>query len=149
MFVGAFIIFNTFSITVAQRMREFAMLRTIGASRRQVLRTVLLEALVIGGHLLHPRPRRRHRRRQALQPLFKALGAGLPLAGIAIRTRTIVIPLVVGIGGHAPGRPRAGAPGDQGAADRGTARGRRAAPVAVAPVVTPYLAGLLAGRRYR
>ena len=41
-FAGAFIIFNTFAITVAQRTREFAMLRTIGASRRQVLRSVLL-----------------------------------------------------------------------------------------------------------
>ena len=37
LFVGAFVIFNTFSITVAQRTREFATLRTIGASRRQVL----------------------------------------------------------------------------------------------------------------
>src|SRR5204863_2120649 len=48
LFVGAFIIFNTFSITVAQRAREFALLRTIGASRRQVLRSVVLEAFVIG-----------------------------------------------------------------------------------------------------
>ena len=38
-FVGAFIIFNTYTITVAQRTREFGMLRTIGASRRQVLRS--------------------------------------------------------------------------------------------------------------
>ena len=37
LFVGAFLIFNTFSITVAQRMREFALLRTLGASRRQIL----------------------------------------------------------------------------------------------------------------
>ena len=43
LFVGAFIIFNTFSITVAQRMREFALLRTLGASRGQVLRSVLGE----------------------------------------------------------------------------------------------------------
>src|SRR4029453_10215174 len=48
LFVGAFVIFNTLSITVAQRMREFATLRTLGASRRQVLRSVILEALVIG-----------------------------------------------------------------------------------------------------
>ncbi|MDX6553495.1 MAG: putative transport system permease protein, partial [Gaiellales bacterium] len=47
-FVGGFIIFNTFSITVSQRIREFAMLRTIGASSRQVLRSVLFEALLIG-----------------------------------------------------------------------------------------------------
>ena len=47
-FVGLFIIFNTYSITVAQRIREFAMLRTLGASRRQVLRSVLIEAAVMG-----------------------------------------------------------------------------------------------------
>ena len=48
LFVGAFVIFNTLSITVAQRAREFATLRTLGASRRQVLRSVLLEGIVIG-----------------------------------------------------------------------------------------------------
>ena len=47
-FVGAFIINNTFSITVAQRTREMAMLRAIGASGRQVRRSVLIEAVVIG-----------------------------------------------------------------------------------------------------
>ena len=47
-FVGAFIIFNALSMTVAQRSRELAMLRTIGASRRQVRRTVLVEALAMG-----------------------------------------------------------------------------------------------------
>jgi putative ABC transport system permease protein len=46
--VGAFIIFNTFFITVAQRTRENALLRAIGATRRQVLTAVLLEALGIG-----------------------------------------------------------------------------------------------------
>ncbi len=48
LFVGAFIIFNTFSITVAQRLRELGLLRTIGASRRQVMVSVVGEALVIG-----------------------------------------------------------------------------------------------------
>ena len=48
LFVGAFVISNTLSITIAQRVREFATLRTIGSSRRQVLRTVLLDALVVG-----------------------------------------------------------------------------------------------------
>ena len=67
-FVGLFIIFNTYSITVAQRMREFAMLRTLGASRRQVMRSVLLEAALMGlvasligigfGVLLADRPER-------------------------------------------------------------------------------------------
>ena len=46
--VGAFIINNTFAITVAQRTREMAMLRAIGASGRQVKRSVLIEAAVIG-----------------------------------------------------------------------------------------------------
>ena len=48
LFVGAFVIFNTLAITVAQRTRELATLRTLGASRRQVLAAVMLEALVIG-----------------------------------------------------------------------------------------------------
>ncbi len=48
LFVGAFVIFNTMSITVAQRTRELATLRTLGASRRQVLRSVVLEGIVLG-----------------------------------------------------------------------------------------------------
>src|ERR1041385_1069682 len=48
LFVGAFVIANTLSITIAQRMREFATLRTLGASRRQVLWSVVIEAFVIG-----------------------------------------------------------------------------------------------------
>ena len=48
LFVGAFLIFNTFSITVAQRMREFALLRTLGASRRQIWRAVVSEGLLLG-----------------------------------------------------------------------------------------------------
>src|SRR5699024_6599508 len=46
--VGAFIISNTFTILVAQRTRELALLRAIGASARQVRRSVLLEALAVG-----------------------------------------------------------------------------------------------------
>ena len=48
LFVGAFVIVNTLSITIAQRTRELATLRTIGATRNQVLGSVLLESLVIG-----------------------------------------------------------------------------------------------------
>ncbi|MEU4605972.1 FtsX-like permease family protein [Kribbella sp. NPDC023972] len=48
LFVGAFLIVNTFAMLVAQRSRELAMLRAIGASRGQVTATVLIEALVIG-----------------------------------------------------------------------------------------------------
>ena len=59
-FVGSFIIFNTFSMLVAQRSRELALLRALGASRRQVNRAVVLEALVVGliGSTLGSRARR-------------------------------------------------------------------------------------------
>lgn len=48
LFVGAFVIYNTFTITVAQRMREMALLRAIGASRRQVTVSVMAESTAIG-----------------------------------------------------------------------------------------------------
>ena len=48
LFVGAFIIFNTFSIIVTQRQKEMALLRALGASRKQVIRSVMLEAFVVG-----------------------------------------------------------------------------------------------------
>jgi putative ABC transport system permease protein len=96
LFVGAFIIFNTFSITVAQRTREFGLLRTLGGSRRQVLRSVIFEGLLLGvlgsvlglllGILLAP----------ALDALFKAFGADLPDSGTVLETRTIVVSLLVG-----------------------------------------------------
>ena len=96
LFVGAFIIFNTFSITVTQRMREFALLRTLGAKRGQVMRSVIGEGLVLGivgsavglglGILTA----------QGLKALFKGVGVELPSNGIVIETRTIVVALVVG-----------------------------------------------------
>ncbi|HWI04091.1 MAG TPA: ABC transporter permease, partial [Acidimicrobiales bacterium] len=48
LFVGMFIIYNTFSIVVAQRARDMAMLRAIGASRAQVVRSVVFESVVVG-----------------------------------------------------------------------------------------------------
>ncbi len=57
LFVGSFIIYNTFSIIVAQRSQEMAMLRAVGASRRQVLRSVLLESIGVGSGGLGRRPR--------------------------------------------------------------------------------------------
>jgi putative ABC transport system permease protein len=95
--VGAFIIFNTFSITVAQRAREFGLLRTLGASRGQIMREVIAEGLLLGtfgavlglfaGIGLAP----------ALDQLFKAFGADLPDSGTVLETRTIVVSLLVGI----------------------------------------------------
>jgi putative ABC transport system permease protein len=96
LFVGAFVIFNTLSITVAQRTREFATLRTIGASRRQVLGSVVAEALVIGllasviglfsGLGLAV----------GLNELFVALNLDLPQTETVFATRTIVVSLLVG-----------------------------------------------------
>ena len=48
LFVGSFLIVNTFSILVAQRSRELALFRALGAARRQVTRSVLFEAFVVG-----------------------------------------------------------------------------------------------------
>jgi putative ABC transport system permease protein len=96
--VGAFIIFNAFSITVAQRLREFAMLRSLGASRRQVLLTVLAEALVMGlaasvlGLFAGLGVAR------GINALFKAVGADIPTAPAVLEPRTIVVALAVGIG---------------------------------------------------
>jgi putative ABC transport system permease protein len=97
LFVGAFVIFNTMSITVAQRTRELATLRMIGASRAQLRRAVLLEALVIGliaslvglglGILLAI----------GLNALFKALDLELPTTDMVIATRTVIVALLVGV----------------------------------------------------
>jgi putative ABC transport system permease protein len=97
LFVGAFIIFNTFSITVAQRAREFGMLRTLGASRAQVLRSVLAEGLFLGfagavvgialGIALAA----------GLRALFKAIGFELPSNGTVIESRTIIVSIIVGV----------------------------------------------------
>src|SRR4051812_23096371 len=96
LFVGAFIIFNTFSITVTQRMREFALLRTLGASRGQVMRSVITEGLTIGilgslvGLLLGLAVA------EGLRALFRAVGVDLPSNGNVVATRTIVVSLLVG-----------------------------------------------------
>jgi len=97
LFVGAFVIFNTLSITVAQRTRELATLRTLGASRRQVLRSVVLESFAIGllasaiglvsGFALA----------KGLSSLFGALGLTLPQAPSVYATHTFVIALILGV----------------------------------------------------
>ena len=97
-FVGAFIIFNAFSITVAQRRREFAMLRALGASRRQVLRSVVAEALTLGVLASAVGIVAGLGVAKAINLLFKALGADIPTAGIALEPRTILIAALVGVG---------------------------------------------------
>src|SRR5581483_8192574 len=97
LFVGTFVIANTLGITIAQRTRELATLRTLGASRRQVLTSVLVEAFVIGlvasisGLFLGLGLAK------GLNALFVHFGIDLPQAGTVFATRTIVVALVVGI----------------------------------------------------
>jgi len=97
LFVGAFTIFNTFSITVAQRTREFGMLRTLGASRRQVLTSVMLEALVIGLIGAGLGVMAGIGVADLLNALFKSFGIDLPNTGSVIETRSIVVPLLIGL----------------------------------------------------
>jgi putative ABC transport system permease protein len=97
LFVGSFVIANTLSITIAQRTRELATLRTLGAMRSQVLRSVLLEAFVIGllasiiGLFLGLGLAK------GLNQLFVSLGIDLPHAGTVFATRTVIVSLLVGV----------------------------------------------------
>jgi putative ABC transport system permease protein len=96
-FVGSFLIFNTFSITVAQRVSEFGMLRTLGASRGQILTTVMVEAIAIGllgalfgipgGFLIAA----------AINALFEAFGIDLPTTSLVLESRTVIVALLVGV----------------------------------------------------
>ncbi|HYG71410.1 MAG TPA: FtsX-like permease family protein, partial [Actinomycetota bacterium] len=96
LFVGAFIIFNTFAIIVAQRTRELALLRALGASRRQVLSSVILEALVVGVVASAVGVLAGIAIAIGLKGLLSATGFSLPTAGTVIQLRTIVVSIVVG-----------------------------------------------------
>jgi putative ABC transport system permease protein len=94
--VGAFVIYNSFSILVAQRNREMALLRAVGASRGQVLRGVLLEAVIIGalasiaGFLLGLAVT------GGLRALMDAFGFDLPASGIVVRPAAVVTAILSG-----------------------------------------------------
>jgi len=95
--VGGFLIFNTFTVTVAQRTKEFALLRVLGASRSQVLRSVLIETFAVGliasvlgvlaGLVVAP----------LLAALLKAGGIDLGTTGIVVSPSTVIIGLIVGL----------------------------------------------------
>lgn len=98
LFVGGFTIFNTFSIIVGQRTRELALLRILGASRRQVFRSVLGEATIVGvlasliglgfGVLAAV----------GLVALLKGFGITLPSGPLVFQFRTVVVALLIGVG---------------------------------------------------
>ncbi len=95
--VGSFVIYNTFSITVAQRQRENALLRAVGATRLQVTSGVFIEALTVGviasviglfaGIALA----------SGLKALLAALGIDIPAGGTVVKPGTIIVSLAVGI----------------------------------------------------
>ncbi len=96
LFVSTFVIFNTFSILIAQRTREFALFRALGAARGQVLRSVFLEALIVGligsligvglGILLS----------FGLRAMLAGFGIELPSGGLVLAPRTIILSMVLG-----------------------------------------------------
>lgn len=98
LFVGSFVIWNTFSVLVAQRRREVALLRAVGATRRQILAGMLLEAGVVGllsaavgllsGVALAV----------GIRSLLKLIGIEVPTTSAAVEPRTVVAALVVGVG---------------------------------------------------
>jgi putative ABC transport system permease protein len=95
--VGAFVIFNTLSITLAQRIRELATLRTLGASQRQIKRSVLTEGLAMGvfaslvGLVLGLALAK------GLKGLFELFGIDLPSSSTVLAPRTIIVALGLGI----------------------------------------------------
>lgn len=98
LFVGAFLIFNTFSMLIAQRARELALMRALGASRRQVTGSVLLESILVGlfssllGFVLGIGVAK------GLTWLLGVLGIDLPSGGTVIAGRTVIASFVVGVG---------------------------------------------------
>ncbi|NOX29511.1 MAG: FtsX-like permease family protein, partial [Actinobacteria bacterium] len=98
LFVSIFIIYNTFAIVLSQRTRELALLRTVGAGPKQIRRSVLGEAFVIGvlaslggigGGIAVAK---------GLEALFGLIGADLPEYPIILATRTLVAAVVIGVG---------------------------------------------------
>lgn len=95
--VGIFLISNTFTMLVTQRMKEFALLRALGASRRQLTASVLLEAFIVGligstlgvitGFGLS----------QGLFMLLDAMNISMPGDGLTFEPMAVIVPLIVGV----------------------------------------------------
>lgn len=96
LFVGSFVIFNTFAISVAQRMRELALLRAVGASRVQVMASVLGESAVIGVVASAAGVAAGIGLAVVLKAGLAALGFDIPAAGLVVSPRTVLVGLGVG-----------------------------------------------------
>ncbi|MGM9382228.1 ABC transporter permease [Streptomyces antibioticus] len=97
LFVGTFIIANTFTMLVAQRTRELALLRAVGASRRQVTRSVLIEALVVGAVAGGTGLVAGIGIGAGLRSLMNTLGATVPDGPLVVSPGTVATSLVVGV----------------------------------------------------
>ncbi len=96
-FVGAFMINNTFSITVAQRTQQLAMVRALGASRRQVLWSVMTEAVAIGATGAAAGVAVGIALAAGLKAMFTALGVSLPEGPMVVNPSSMLISAAVGI----------------------------------------------------
>ena len=96
LFVGAFIIFNTFNIVVTQRTRELALLRALGAGRGQVMASVLSESVLVGLAASSVGVAVGLALAIALRALLGALGLKLPTGNLIIAPRTFMVSLGVG-----------------------------------------------------
>jgi putative ABC transport system permease protein len=95
--VGSFVIYNTFSITVAQRTKETALLRAIGARRKQVMRSIRLEALFIGVFASAIGVVAGIATAQVLRLVLQAFSLELPNGGTVVRPATIVVSMITGV----------------------------------------------------
>ncbi|WP_327704330.1 ABC transporter permease [Streptomyces decoyicus] len=97
LFVGVFIIANTFTMLVAQRTKELALLRAVGASRRQVTRSVLIEAFVVGAVAAVTGLAAGIGIGAGLRALTSTTGATVPDGPLVVSPSTILVSLLVGI----------------------------------------------------
>ncbi|MFJ9853340.1 ABC transporter permease [Streptomyces sp. NPDC101150] len=97
LFVGIFIIANTFTMLVAQRTKELALLRAVGASRRQVTRSVLIEAFLVGAVAAIAGLAAGIGIGAGLRALMSTMGATVPDGPLVISLSTVLTSLVVGI----------------------------------------------------
>jgi putative ABC transport system permease protein len=97
LFVGIFIIANTFTMLVAQRTKELALMRAVGASRRQVTRSVLLEAFVVGAVAAVTGLAVGVGIGAGLRALMNTTGAVIPDGPLVVSSGTVLSALVVGI----------------------------------------------------
>ena len=97
LFVGTFIILNTFAMLVAQRSRELALLRAVGATRGQIVRSLVAESFLVGliGAVLGLGVGVAVA--YGLEGLFRAIGADIPTNGLVLLPRTIIVGVVIGV----------------------------------------------------